>query len=191
MKKYLSCALMVLFLGIVAQAQSSREQKVERVTQALNTWQDSGEVWRGRTEYGGWQRQLGTITIKYPGKVKWDLERNSSFSLVCDGTKVKYGNGNERELDDWSLWVLVGGKIGKDVEILSVDDNTGLWGGESSILVADLQMSFPSANDLNLRIYVSADGEPRLLGWGSNDPVLLKDLHKVKAKPNQFSFPVL
>lgn len=170
-----------------AGAELTREQKVARVTQAVDVIQKGGQVLQGRIEVPD---GVGTLYVQYPGKLFIDYERGKDVRVV-DG-KLTWDNGNTEAFNADPLWVLVSGSLGKSVEIQMVDMGPDpFYGSSSGVLVADLVTTDERAPKLRLRIYVSADGTPRLLGWGHREPLWLRDLHPIAPSRDVFGVPKL
>lgn len=187
MRKLLSllvlCAMLVGFAG----AETTREQKVERVSQALAAFQKGGQVWQGRLEVPD---GLGILYLKYPGALVIDYDRGQDLRVVND-TAV-WTNGNSEPFNENALWLLASGSLGQSVEIIMADHGPDpFYGSQSGVVVADLVSTNERAPKLNLRIYVSADGAPKLLGWGYSNQVWLRDFHPVTPAKDVFSVPKL
>ncbi len=186
LRKLFSLLILCVVMMSPVQADIGREQKVERVTQALGAFQKGGQVWQGRLEEG---EDLGTFYLKYPGTLFVDYDRGQDIRVV-DGTRIQ--SGNRLEFIEDPLWILVSGSLGKSTEILMVDLGPDpFYGSQSGVIVADLTTTDARSPKLRLRIYVSAEGTPKLLGWGVSSLSWLRDFHPAALTKDVFSVPKL
>lgn len=171
-----------------AMADLSRDQRLSRVTQALDAWQKSGKVWQGRAETDS---GLSTMYFQYPGKLYVNFDAGNDFRVT--GNKVHYTNGNDDSFDNWGLWILTSGSVGKDVDVVMVDEEPNrFYGSSPPVVVCDLVTHRERGDNARLRIYVTSEGEPKLLGWASgSSSTWLRDFHSITPTKDLFSTPKL
>lgn len=187
-KQLLAIAVLAGMLCGPALADLSREQRLSRVSQALDAWQKSGKVWQGRAET---DNGLATVYFQYPGKLYVDFDGGNDYRVTDN--KVRYTNGNEDGFEDWGLWILASGSVGKDVDVLMVDEEPNrFYSNNPPVVVCDLVTHRDRGDNARIRIFVTSEGEPKLLGWtsGSNS-TWLRDFHPITPAKDLFSTPKL
>ena len=196
--KKLTTLFLILFLSGWVLADTSRSQKIQQVTQALDAVQD-GSVWQARVEDYAGGFYLGNLYFQYPAKYRLNYDHNRHYYCVDGNVTAFQGSNkvNSYKLEGEALWNLFGGKVGKNVEIQMVDNEViDYYGQALNVVVADLYSVTEKGDVARLRVYVDVQGTPKLLGYATSSTngfgrVWLRDLHQITPKKNLFERSVL
>ena len=187
MKKTILIFLVALLAG-TAQAELTRGEMAQRVTQFMDSWRSDGKIWTARYEGADGR---GNVFLQYPGRSAFYPDRGQA--VLSDGVSVKRYSGTNvvqtTPLEEYFYWPLIQGEIGKSLVIeMLANEKINFFGFEKDTVVVDLATDDSKGKVHHMRLYLSATGEPTIYRV---DDEWLRDFRRVSPKKNPFKKDIL